>query len=181
MKTAGQTLIGVLCSGILCGLATASLAGPWPGWRGPGGKGISLEPNLPSNWDPAGAIWKVEIPGQGHASPIVWGNRVCTATAVPATKERILVCLDRLTGKILWQQTVAQGPLEKINPENSYASGTPATDGQRVFGVFRSGDEIVVACHDLASGNILARSNRPGVRQDPVPQSSHSQSGRWSR
>jgi outer membrane protein assembly factor BamB len=64
----------------------------------------------------------------------------------------MLVCLDRLTGKVLWQQTVVQGPLEKINPENSYASATPATDGQRVFSVFRSGDEIVVACHELASG-----------------------------
>jgi outer membrane protein assembly factor BamB len=152
MKTTRRTLICALFLAVLFCLATASLAGPWPGWRGPSSNGISLEPNLPSHWDPAAATWKVEIAGQGHASPIVWGDRVCTATALPATKERMLVCLDRLSGKVLWQQTVVQGPLEKINPENSYASATPATDGQRVFSVFRSGDEIVAACHDLASG-----------------------------
>ena len=66
-----------------------------------------------------------------------------------------VLCLDRATGKILWQQTVVQGPLEKINKENSYASGTPATDGERVFVTFRVGDDIVVAAHDLAGGKQL--------------------------
>ena len=103
----------------------------------------------------AGAIWKTEIPGQGHASAIVWGDRVCTVTALPATQERVLLCLDRASGKILWQQTVVQGPLEKIHKENSHASGTPATDGERVYVTFRVGDEIVVAAHDLASGKQL--------------------------
>ena len=98
----------------------------------------------------AGALWKTEIPGQGHASAIVWGDRVCTVTGLPATKERVLLCLDRASGKILWQQTVVQGPLEKLNKENSHASGTPATDGERVYVAFRVGDEIVVAAHELA-------------------------------
>jgi outer membrane protein assembly factor BamB len=135
--------------------ATTSKAEFWPGWRGPRGDGTCIEQEVPTNWDPAGAIWKAEIPGQGHASPIVWGDRVCTATALPATQERVLLCLDRANGKILWQQTVVQGPLEKINKENSHASGTPATDGERVFVAFRVGDDIVVAAHDLASGKQL--------------------------
>jgi hypothetical protein len=58
------------------------------------------------------------------------------------------LCFDRATGKILWQQTVVYGPLEKINRENSYASGTPATDDQRVYVNFCVGDKIVVAAHD---------------------------------
>ena len=70
---------------------------------------------------------------------IVWGDRVCTATATPETAERMLVCLDRTTGAILWRQTVVKGPLEKIHKENSYASGTPATDGQRVYVAFQGG------------------------------------------
>ena len=148
--------------------ATTSKAEFWPGWRGPRGDGTCIEQEVPTNspsqadvataksaWDPAGAIWKAEIPGQGHASPIVWGDRVCTATALPATQERVLLCLDRASGKILWRQTVVQGPLEKINKENSHASGTPATDGERVFVAFRVGDDIVVAAHDLASGKQL--------------------------
>lgn len=95
------------------------------------------------------------MPGYGHASAIVWGNRVCTVTALPETQERVLLCLDRATGAILWQKTVVQGPLEKLHKENSYASGTPATDGQRVYAAFRVGDDIVVAAHDLAGGEQL--------------------------
>jgi outer membrane protein assembly factor BamB len=127
----------------------------WPCWRGPRGDGTCIEENIPTNWDPATATWKVEMPGYGHASAIVWGNRVCTVTALPETQERVLLCLDRATGAILWQKTVVQGPLEKLHKENSYASGTPATDGQRVYAAFRVGDDIVVAAHDLAGGEQL--------------------------
>ena len=67
----------------------------------------------------------------------------------------MLLCFDRATGKILWQRTVVHGPLEKINRENSYASGTPATDGQRVYVNFRVGDELVVAAHDATDGRQL--------------------------
>jgi len=149
-------------AGLLAGSPDTTRAEFWPGWRGPRGDGTCIEKNVPTNWDPATAIWKTEIPGQGHASPIVWGDRVCTVTALPATRERILLCLDRAGGKILWQQTVVQGPLEKLHKQNSYASGTPATDGERVFTVFRVGDDIVVAAHDLVSGKQLWRV-RPGT------------------
>jgi outer membrane protein assembly factor BamB len=148
----------------IAGLAATGRAEFWPCWRGPRGDGTCIEQNVPTNWDPAGATWKTEMPGYGHASAIVWGNRVCTATALPETRERILVCLDRATGTILWQKTVAQGPLEKLHKENSYASGTPATDGERVYVTFRVGDDIVVAAHDLASGEQLWLV-RPGTHE----------------
>lgn len=137
---------------LFANFANTSKAEYWAGWRGPRGDGTCIEQGVPTNWDPAGAIWKTELPGHGHASPIVWGDQVFTVTALPATLERVLLCLDRASGKIIWQQTVVQGPLEKINKENSYASGTPATDGDRVFVTFRVGDEIVVAAHQLAGG-----------------------------
>jgi hypothetical protein len=138
-------------------LLASSLASaePWPAWRGPRGDGTCLEQNVPTNWDPAGALWKTALPGHGHASAIVWGDRVCTATGLPETQERVLLCLDRNSGKILWQKTVARGPLEKLNKENSHASGTPVTDGARVYVAFRVGDDIFVAAHDLATGNQL--------------------------
>ena len=142
-------LFAGLLAGVLCNPAAAE---NWPGWRGARGDGISREENVPTDWDVAHAVWKIALPGAGHASPIVWGDRVVTVTALPDQKDRILLCLDRRTGKILWQQTVVNGPLEKINPENSYASGTPSTDGERVYVVFRVGDEIVVAAHNLADG-----------------------------
>jgi outer membrane protein assembly factor BamB len=149
----------VTCGLLLVSLLGGSIAGTqaesWPGWRGPRQDGTCLEPNVTTHWNPAGALWKTKIPGLGHASPIVWKDRVFTVTAFPDTKERVVLCLDRATGKILWQQTVVQGPLEKINKENSYASGTPATDGKRVYVTFRVGDDIVVAAHDFATGKQL--------------------------
>ena len=142
------------CLILACWVPTAS-AEFWPCWRGPRGDGTCIEKNVPTNWDPAGAIWKVELPGKGHASAIVWGSRVFTVTALPEMRQRVLLCLDRDTGKILWQQTVVRGPLEKLHKENSYASGTPATDGERIYVTFRVGDEIIVAAHDFASGKQL--------------------------
>jgi len=65
---------------LLCGLFAASTpttqAENWPGWRGPRGDGSCIEKNIPDKWDPADAIWKTELPGKGHASAIVWGDRV---------------------------------------------------------------------------------------------------------
>ena len=147
----------VCCLTVLLVAATAfsTPSGNWPGWRGPRSDGNCIEQDVPTNWDPTGAIWKTELPGQGHASPIVWGDHVFTVTALSATQERVLLCFDRASGKIIWQQTVVQGPLENIHKENSYASSTPATDGERVFVTFRVGDEIVVAAHHLVSGKQL--------------------------
>jgi outer membrane protein assembly factor BamB len=148
-----NTVLALLATGLI--VQTMALAEPWPGWRGPRSDGTCLESNITANWDPTNAVWSAEIPGQGHSSPSVWNDRLCLTTALPATQDRILLCLDRASGKILWQQTVVQGPLEKIHKENSYASSTPATDGERVYATFRVGDDIVVAAHDLASGKQL--------------------------
>ena len=145
----------VLAAGLLAYSATTARAEAWPCWRGPRGDGTCIEKDIPIKWDPSSALWKTELPGKGHASAIVWGGRIFTVTALPLTKERVLLCLDRNTGRIIWQRTVVQGPLEKLHKENSYASGTPATDGQRIYVTFRVGDEIIVAAHDFASGKQL--------------------------
>jgi len=138
---------------LLASLACQAAAENWPVWRGPRGDGTSLETNVPTQWDVgANALWTIPAPGIGHASPIVWGDRLFTVTAFPETLDRALVCFDRATGKLLWQQTVVHGPLEAIHKENSYASGTPATDGRRVYVAFRVGDDIVLAAHEVANG-----------------------------
>jgi outer membrane protein assembly factor BamB len=146
-------VILTLLAGLAIGFDSRSARSEnWPAWRGPRADGISREENVPTDWDVKNAAWKTELPGKGHASPIVWGDRIVTVTALPDQKDRIVLCVDRNNGKILWQKTVVNGPLEKIHDENSYASGTPSTDGERVFVVFRVGDEIVVAAHNLADG-----------------------------
>ena len=108
----------------------------WPGWRGPRGDGTSLEKGIPVHWDgPLGKniAWKVAVPGDGYASPTIWGDSVFMVSCLKESQERILLRLDRRTGKTLWQRTVAKSPLESKHPQNSYASSTPVTDGKTVF------------------------------------------------
>ena len=105
------------------------LAEDWPCWRGPRGDGSSLETSIPVVWDGESGKnirWRVKLPASGHSSPVVAGDRVYITGCIEATKERCLLALDRATGRMIWQQTVVQSPLETRHKLNSYASGTPA-------------------------------------------------------
>lgn len=111
----------------------------WPGWRGPRGDGTSLEKNIPVHWNGPkneNIVWKTAIPGVGHASPIVWEDRIFLVSCREDTKDRILLCLDRPTGRILWEKAVINSPLEQKHRLNSRASSTPATDGKLVYVTF---------------------------------------------
>jgi len=134
----------------LVALAAGTRAENWPAWRGPRGDGTSLERTLPIRWSAnSNVVWQTELPGVGHASPIVWGDHVFTVTAKPETQERVLLCLERKTGRIVWQQTVLTSPLERKHSLNSHASSTPATDGELVFVAFLDRAEMVVAAYDF--------------------------------
>lgn len=142
-------------------IASTSPAENWPGFRGPRGDGSSREKALPLKWSATENIaWKVPIPGRGHASPVVWGERIFVVSAVPEQQARLLLCLDRRTGKTLWQRTVLVAPLERIHDLNSYASSTPLTDGERVYVSFLDRDRMFIAAYDFR-GNKLWES-RPG-------------------
>lgn len=141
---------------LLCvSLATTSVSAEnWPGWRGPRGDGTSLEANVPVRWNaPAekNVAWKTEIPGGGHASPVVWDEAVLLATCLPDTRERQLLRLDRTTGKIVWRQTVLKSALESRHLQNSYASSTPATDGKRIFVTFLEVDGRLVPAPNVGT------------------------------
>jgi outer membrane protein assembly factor BamB len=120
--------------------AISAGAEQWPGFRGPTRQGISLERNLPLKWSASENVaWKTEIPGQGWSSPIVWGDRVfVTSTTDNETKCRVL-CVDRKSGKILWNKEVFEQVPRRKEKKNSYATPTPVTDGQHVFAVFGDG------------------------------------------
>src|SRR4029450_608746 len=77
-----STVIALSLIGSAIVLSTAGAAS-WPQWRGPSGQGVSEETNLPSEWTATHNIkWKAAIPGRGHSSPIVWGNRIFLTTAI---------------------------------------------------------------------------------------------------
>ncbi len=141
----------LLCGCLLVGWSGFAEGENWPMWRGPRGDGTSLERSVPTQWSATNnVIWKSAVPGEGHSSPIVWGERLFLTTALQQTQERCLLCFERKTGQLLWQKTVLRCPLEAKNDQNSYASSTPATDGQKVFVTFLDGKDVVVAAHDFA-------------------------------
>jgi outer membrane protein assembly factor BamB len=132
-------------------VAVTARAGNWPQWRGPRLDGTSAETNVPTHWSKTSNVaWKVEVPGLGHASPIVWNDQVLTVTALPDTEERVLLAFSRKDGSIAWKRTVLKSPLEKKHMLNSHASSTPACDGERVFVAFLDRNEMMVAAYDLS-------------------------------
>src|SRR5205814_10567461 len=135
---------------------------------GPPGAGTSLATDGPTPWDGTSGdnvAWKTAIPGRGQASPSAWGDRVFVVSCLgndkngSASQDRVLVCLDRKSGKPLWQSTVLKTPLERKHALNSFASGTPATDGKLVYTTFleavfssikeRTPGNMVVSAHDF--------------------------------
>lgn len=116
-------------------LSATALAENWPQWRGPRLDGTSADSGFPIKAD-GNVAWKARLPGEGHASPIVWGDKVFTVACDAEKEERLLLCLDRAGGRILWTAVVLKSPLESIHKLNSRASSTPATDGQRIYTAF---------------------------------------------
>ena len=147
----------------ICGLFFAffafshtATAENWPGWRGPRGDGTSSETNVPLQWsgehgEEKNLDWKVSIPGKGHASPIVWDDRLFVVTCDEERHERLLLCLDATTGNQLWQKLVLRSPLEKKHTLNSFASSTPVTDGERVYVSFLKTSESAAAAEGRVS------------------------------
>lgn len=120
---------------LICCLACPAIQADaefWPCWRGPCGDGACIEQNIPTNWDPAGAAWKTEIPGQGHASAIVWGDRVTS--------------FDPDTGEELW---TVDGPSQEFcaTPVHSEKAGL-------VFISSSWPKQVLLAIRPDGSGNV---------------------------
>lgn len=129
-------LVWAATIGMACVIGSAS-GEDWPGWRGPRGDGSSGETDVPIHWGTdSGVLWRVPLPGVGHASPIVSGGRVFVASCDTDADERLLICLSTVDGSILWKRVVIESPLEIKHQLNSYASSTPATDGRQVYVAF---------------------------------------------
>ena len=131
-----RLLIPFLVVASVVSVTAEASAENWPGWRGPRGDGTSLEQGIPSVWDGEtgqNIRWKVELPGTGHSSPVIWEDRVLVTACLEDSLERVLICLDRHSGKKLWQKTVLKSLLETKHILNSFASSTPATDGELIF------------------------------------------------
>ncbi len=138
-------------------LAAAAPALDWPSWRGPTGDGMAAPgQNPPIEWsETEGIVWKVAIPGRGHSSPTVVGNRIYLAAADQVKQTQSLLCLERQSGKVVWQTEVhgEQGDPGK-HSNSSAASSTIACDGERLFINFLNGGAVQTTALNL-DGKIL--------------------------
>jgi outer membrane protein assembly factor BamB len=147
---------------VLVAMAAVAADSNWPQFRGPSGSGMGTG-SPPSEWNVESGkniLWKTAIPGLGHSSPVIWGDRIFLTSAVPASGEAQLkvglygditplkgepeqsfrvYCLERKSGKILWERTAAGGQAKTMrHPKSSHANPTAATDGKRVLAFFGS-------------------------------------------
>src|SRR5262249_27070692 len=107
----------VLLTGLLAASAVAAEPN-WPRWRGPTGAGQSPATDLPVKWNDKSVVWRTPLAGVGQSSPVVWGDRVFLTTAPDGGKSRVVLALDRKTGKILWEKEVWKGSPEKTHAQN---------------------------------------------------------------
>ena len=103
----------------------------WPRFRGPNGTGISLAKGIPSKFALADADWRVSLKGEGHSSPVLWGDRIFVTGSDSKKGEYHLQCLKATDGSEVWAVSSSQAK-HRIHRFNHLVSSTPATDGKRV-------------------------------------------------
>lgn len=153
------------------GAASAEYDKNWPQWRGPDANGVSLYGKAPVEWDENRNIkWKIDIPGKGHATPLVWGNQIIVLTAIGAESKKetpaqgqnqglgmsirtnnrikfVILAINRSDGSIIWQHTAREEvPHEGSHSTGSWASNSPATDGKHIYAYFGSHG---LYCYDM--------------------------------
>jgi outer membrane protein assembly factor BamB len=135
-------------------LAQCSLyAENWAQWRGPNFDGSSSEKNLPAEFSKTDNVkWSATLPGPSAATPIIWGDRVFLSSSDDKTKNLHAMCLDRKTGKILWDQDVGIGFSQ--DRMSNFASPSPVTDGTIVVFLYGTGD---LAAFDFTGKKLWSR------------------------
>lgn len=137
---------------LIVALASPLLAGDWPNWRGPGYDGVASGTGYPTEWSATKNVaWKVELPGKGSSTPVVWGQHIFLTSG--ANGKNALLAFSR-DGKELWRVLIGNERPGK-NKKASGCNPSCVTDGEHVFAYFKSGD---LACVDF-SGKIVWQTN----------------------
>jgi outer membrane protein assembly factor BamB len=114
------------------GSAFGGRAQEWTRFRGPNGSGISHAKTIPTKWADADFNWRIELPGVGHSSPVLWGEKIFLTSCDEKAGKYFILCLDTEKGRVLWQKESSITPYPK-NRANAFASSTPTVDAERVY------------------------------------------------
>ncbi len=121
----------------------------WTRFRGPNGQGISNATTIPDKWTEADYNWKTELPGIGHSSPVIWGDKVFLLSANPDRATRFVLCINASDGAILWNVSYPTSTYH-LHAQNSYASSTPAVDADHVYVAWATPDKLELKALDHA-------------------------------
>jgi len=125
-------------------LASVSQGQQWTRFRGPNGQGISDTKTIPVKWTEKDYNWKTELPGGGHSSPVLRGEKLFVTSGDKQGEKSMLLAINASDGTVLWQKEYS---LSKYRPNklNSFASATPAVDAESVYVLFTSPEETILA------------------------------------
>ncbi len=104
----------------------------WTRFRGPNGSGQSEATTIPITWSDDDYLWKTALPGVGHGSPVLWGEKIFLLSADPQNGTRFVVCLSATDGRLLWKREYP-ATTHRVHLQNSLASSTPTVDAERVY------------------------------------------------
>ncbi|MGY8768653.1 MAG: outer membrane protein assembly factor BamB family protein [Pirellulales bacterium] len=121
----------------------------WTRFRGPNGSGISEATTVPTKWTDDQYNWKVDLPGEGHSSPVIWKDRIFLTSADSQDLTRHLLCLSTKDGSVLWQQKSSFSKY-KVHKINTYASNSLAVDDKFVYVLWQTREESSISAltHD---------------------------------
>ena len=119
----------------------------WTRFRGPNGSGVSAARTIPSVWTDKDINWRVSLPGTGHSSPVVWGDRVFLTAGDDTSNQVWTVCVSATSGSLLWQRGFPISPYHK-NAANTLASGSPAVDAHRVYVAWNDAQGLTLRAFD---------------------------------
>lgn len=143
-----------------CGLVSSALSQEWTRFRGPNGSGLSEATTVPATWDEDDYNWVAELPGAGHSSPVLWGDRIFLTSADEDGATRYVLCLDAADGRVVWQRDYPSTPHKK-HVRNSFATATPAVDQDYVFVVWSTPEEYSLRGLDHEGNEIWHRDLGP--------------------
>lgn len=134
----------------------------WPWWRGPQLDGGTTAQQIPTQWSSTqNVLWRVDVPGQGHSSPIVVDGKIFLTTAEDAGQVQSLFCCSLESGQRLWATPLHRGQFPKKHRDNSHASATPASDGKFVFAAFGNKDGVFLSAVDMSGSVAWSRETGP--------------------
>jgi len=132
---------------LLCLLSVPARGQEWTRFRGPNGSGLSPATTIPVQWSEKDHNWKVHLPGVGHSSPVLWGERIFLTSAEEQTGKRFVHCLRTTDGSRVWLREF-EGQQHRKHEDNSFASATPAVDEKRVYVCWATPKEYIVLALD---------------------------------